>query len=38
MISADVPSGSGPDRTTLARMVLIGLNAFAVVVPLIDPG
>jgi hypothetical protein len=26
--------GSGPDRTTLARMVLLGLNTFAVVVPL----
>jgi hypothetical protein len=30
--------GSGPDRTTLARMVLIGLNAFAVVVPLTFTG
>jgi hypothetical protein len=26
--------GSGPDRTLLARLTLVGLNAFAVVVPL----
>ena len=30
--------GSGPDRTRLARMVLLGLNAFAVVVPLTFTG
>jgi hypothetical protein len=30
--------GAGPDRTTSARLVLIGLNAFAVVVPLTFTG
>jgi hypothetical protein len=30
--------GSGPDRTTLARTVLLGLNVFAVLVPLTFTG